>query len=45
MGNQMVMYDEELQQIHRVCDTLQRDANAKAILVIDKNGQPISQSG
>ncbi len=42
---QMVMYDEEARQIQLVCDRLSRDANAKAVLVIDKNGQPIAQSG
>jgi predicted regulator of Ras-like GTPase activity (Roadblock/LC7/MglB family) len=42
---QMVMYDEEAQQIQVICDRLARDANAKAVLCIDKNGQPIAQSG
>jgi len=45
MQNQLVMYEEELQQITEVCDTLHRDSNAKAVLVIDKNGQAISLSG
>lgn len=45
MGNQLVMYEEELQQISAICDVLQRDANGKAVLVIDKNGQAIAQSG
>ena len=42
---QMVMYDEEAQQIQAICDRLGREANAKAVLCIDKNGQPIAQSG
>lgn len=42
---QMVMYDEEARQIQAVCDRLGRESNAKAVLVIDKNGQPIAQSG
>jgi predicted regulator of Ras-like GTPase activity (Roadblock/LC7/MglB family) len=42
---QMVMYDEEARKIQVVCDRLSRDANAQAVLVIDKNGQPIAQSG
>ena len=42
---QMVMYDEEARQIQAVCDRLSREANAKAVLCIDKNGQPIAQSG
>jgi len=45
MGNQLVMYEEELQQINHICDVLHRDANAKAVLVIDKNGQAIAQAG
>ena len=45
MGNQLVMYEEELQQINRICDVLHKDSNAKAVLVIDKNGQAIASSG
>jgi len=45
MIQQLVMYEEELQQINRICDVLHRDANARAVLVIDKNGQAIAQSG
>jgi predicted regulator of Ras-like GTPase activity (Roadblock/LC7/MglB family) len=45
MGNQLVMYEEELQQINRICDVLHRDSNAKAVLVIDKNGQAIASAG
>ena len=45
MGNQLVMYEEELQQINHICDVLQRDSNAKAVLVIDKNGQAIASGG
>jgi predicted regulator of Ras-like GTPase activity (Roadblock/LC7/MglB family) len=41
----MVMYDEEAQQIQAICDRLGREANAKAVLCIDKNGQPFAQSG
>jgi predicted regulator of Ras-like GTPase activity (Roadblock/LC7/MglB family) len=45
MANQLVMYEEELQQITAVCEALQRDSNATAVLVIDKNGQAIAQIG
>jgi predicted regulator of Ras-like GTPase activity (Roadblock/LC7/MglB family) len=45
MGNQLVMYEEELQQINSICEVLHRDSNAKAVLVIDKNGQAISEVG
>jgi predicted regulator of Ras-like GTPase activity (Roadblock/LC7/MglB family) len=39
------MYEEEAQQIQTICERLGRDANARAVLVIDKNGQPIAQAG
>ena len=45
MGNQLVMYEEELQQILKICDVLQKDSNAKAVLVIDKNGQAMASAG
>src|SRR6478672_6502043 len=45
MGNNLVMYEEELNQILRICDTLHKDSNAKAVLVIDKNGQSIASAG
>src|SRR5580765_1041960 len=46
MGSpQMVMYEEEARQIQRICERLARDANSKAVLVIDKNGQSIAQAG
>ena len=43
--SQLVMYDEEAQQIQSICDSLTREANARTVLCIDKNGQPFSQSG
>ena len=45
MANNLVMYEEELQQIVRICETLQKDSNAKAVLVIDKNGQAMASAG
>src|SRR5260370_41400428 len=45
MIQQLVMYEEELHQINTICEILQRDSNAKAVLVIDKNGQAIAQAG
>lgn len=42
---QMVMYDEEFKQINVVIDKLLRDANAKVIFLVDKNGQLISGVG
>lgn len=45
MQNQLVMFEEEQRQIDEICDGLHRDANAKAILCIDKNGQAIASAG
>ncbi len=42
---QMVMYEEDVQQIQRVCDRLYRDANSKVVYLIDKNGQLVAESG
>jgi predicted regulator of Ras-like GTPase activity (Roadblock/LC7/MglB family) len=41
----MVMYDEEFKQINTVLDKLLREANAKVIFLVDKNGQLISGVG
>jgi len=41
----MVMYDEEFKQINAVLDKLLREANAKVIFLVDKNGQLISGVG
>lgn len=45
MQNQLVMFEEEQLQINEICEALHRDANAKAILCIDKNGQAIASAG
>lgn len=42
---QMVMYDEEFRQINVVIEKLLREANAKVIFLVDKNGQLISGVG
>jgi predicted regulator of Ras-like GTPase activity (Roadblock/LC7/MglB family) len=42
---QMVMYDEEFKQINVVIEKLLREANAKVIFLVDKNGQLISGVG
>src|SRR5471032_505693 len=41
----MVMYDEEFQQISTVCERLSREANAKVVFLVDKNGQLIASCG
>ncbi|MBE0504625.1 MAG: roadblock/LC7 domain-containing protein [Desulfuromonadales bacterium] len=40
-----VMYDEEFKRINLVIEKLLRDANAKVIFLVDKNGQLISSVG
>jgi predicted regulator of Ras-like GTPase activity (Roadblock/LC7/MglB family) len=42
---QMVMYEEEFRQIADVCERLNRESNAKAVLLVDKNGQYITSHG
>ena len=42
---QMVMYEEEFTQIQGVVDRLVREANAKVVFIVDKNGQLIAASG
>lgn len=42
---QMVMYDEEFQEINLVIERLLKEANAKVIFLVDKNGQLISGVG
>ena len=44
-GNQMVMFEEDQRRIQEACDQLQKNSNALAVLVIDKNGQEIARSG
>ena len=45
MNPELVMYEEEFQQIQAVCIRLHRESNSKAVLLIDKNGQLIAESG
>ena len=42
---QMVMYEEEFNQIQAVVDRLVREANAKVVFIVDKNGQQIASAG
>jgi predicted regulator of Ras-like GTPase activity (Roadblock/LC7/MglB family) len=42
---QMVMYEEEFQEINEVMGRLLKEANAKVIFLVDKNGQLISSVG
>lgn len=45
MNPQMVMYEEEFNQIQKVVDRLMKEANAKVVFIVDKNGQLIAASG
>lgn len=45
MNSQMVLFEEEHTQIVEVCSTLQGDACAKAVFLVDKNGQLLASSG
>jgi len=42
---QMVMYEEEFNQIQTVVNRLVREANAKVVFIVDKNGQLIVTTG
>jgi predicted regulator of Ras-like GTPase activity (Roadblock/LC7/MglB family) len=42
---QLVLYDEDLQKILVAIQKLVRDANAKGIFLVDKNGQLIAEAG
>ena len=41
----MVMYEEEFHELNRVIERLLKEANAKVIFLVDKNGQLISGVG
>lgn len=45
MNPQIVMREAEYHRITGVCDRLTRDANAKVVFLVDKNGQLIAASG
>lgn len=42
---QMVIFEEEQQQFSDVCERLVRDALAKAIFIVDRDGQLITATG
>jgi predicted regulator of Ras-like GTPase activity (Roadblock/LC7/MglB family) len=42
---QLVMYDEDFRRILAVVQRLVKDANAKGIFVVDRNGQLIAETG
>ncbi len=42
---QLVMYDEDFKKVSSVSQQLVKDANAKGVFVVDRNGQMIAESG
>jgi predicted regulator of Ras-like GTPase activity (Roadblock/LC7/MglB family) len=45
MDTQLVMYEEDFKRILAVIQQLVRDANAKGVFVVDRNGQLIAEAG
>jgi len=45
MNPQMVMFEEEFHQIQAVVDRLVKEANAKVVFIVDRNGQLIAAAG
>jgi predicted regulator of Ras-like GTPase activity (Roadblock/LC7/MglB family) len=45
MNPQLVMYEDEFNQITTVCERLNKEANAKVVFLVDKNGQLIAACG
>ena len=45
MNPGLVMYEEEFRKISGICDRLTRDAGAKVVYLVDKNGQLIAAAG
>lgn len=44
-GQQLVMYEEEFKEITGILDKLTKEANAKVVFLVDKNGQLIASAG
>jgi len=45
LDTQLVMYEEDLKKVLAVIQRLVRDANAKGIFLVDKNGQLLAEAG
>ena len=45
MNPGLVMYEEEFRKISGICERLTRDASAKVVFLVDKNGQLIAAAG
>ena len=42
---QLVMFDEDFRKVLAVTQRLVKDANAKGVFVVDRNGQMIGEAG
>ena len=45
MNPGLVLYEEEFRKISGICDRLTRDAGARVVFLVDKNGQLIASAG
>ena len=45
MNPGLVIYEEEFRKISGICDRLTRDASARVVFLVDKNGQLIAATG
>jgi len=45
MNSQLVLFEEEQKQIVKICDALHRDACAKAVFLVNRDGQMLANSG
>ena len=45
MNPGLVMFEEEFRKISGICERLTRDASAKVVFLVDKNGQLIAAAG
>jgi len=45
VDTQLVLYDDDYRRVLAVCERLARDAHAKSVFVVDKNGQLLAEAG
>ncbi len=45
VDTQLVLFDEDYRKVLGVCERLSRDAHAKGVFVVDKNGQLMAEAG
>lgn len=45
MNSQLVLFEEEQKKIVQICDGLHRDACAKAVFLVNRDGQMLANSG